>query len=371
MSKLRDKFLVIIFVCILGAAMLSVFLLPKQTVSVNEKRTLASAPSFSVKSVLNGRFEKDTEEFITDHFPLRDKFTGLNAYAALYTGQNGSNGVYRGSDGYLIDKPAKADYEQLEKNITAMMDFTEMSGIPSTLMIVPSAGYIMDNKLPENHLTYHDGELMEKAHDLSKAVIGYVDLEKPFTAAKDESSLYYKTDHHWTSEGAYMAYVEYCREIGFEPLWEFDISKYDGFFGTTYSKSALWNENGDMLEIWDYPYDVTVQIEDEEYKSEQLFYRHHLSEADKYPVFLDGNHAIERIVNRGNDSGRKLLVIKDSYAHCLVPFLANHYSEIDMVDLRYYLDPVSELVRENDYERILYVYGIGNLTESNDISILQ
>ena len=371
MSKLRDKILILIFTVFIGGMLICMLVLPKEKFSENEKRTLASMPELSLSSVLNGKFERDTENYITDHFPWRNMFTAINAYAALYTGRNGSNGVYRGEDGYLINTPVKADYEQLEENVSAMMDFTEMTEIPSTLMIVPSAGYIMEDKLPKNHMEYKDGQLIEHAHKMSEAVIGYVDVDACFQRAKEECNLYYKTDHHWTSDGAYNAYVEYCREIGFEPLWEFDISRYSGFFGTTYSKSALWRESGDTLEIWDYPYDAEVRIEDEEYVSEQLFYRHHIENMDKYPVFLDGNHAIERIVNNGNPDGGRLLVIKDSFAHCFVPFLVNHYSQIDMVDLRYYFKPVSELTQSGEYDRILYLYGIGSLTESNDISILQ
>ncbi len=371
MAKLRDKILTAVFTVFLTGMLLLLIFLPKQKTSVNEKRTLADVPKVSISTIFNGKFEKDTENYITDHFPWRDAFTAINAYTALYTGRNGSNGIYRGSDGYLIAEPAKADYEQLEENVRAMMDFTEMTGVSSSLMIVPSTGYIMQDKLPPIHKEYKDGELIKTAHDMSAAVLGYIDLEKPFMRLKDECSLYYRTDHHWTTAGAYNAYVEYCKNIGFEPMWEFEISKYDGFFGTSYSKSALWGTGGDTIEIWDYPYDVSVRIDDEEYESEQLFYRHHLSEPDKYPVFLDGNHPIVRIVNHGNPNGGKLLVIKDSFAHSMAPFLANHYSEIDMIDLRYYFEPVSDLVREKGYDRILYLYGIENLTESNDMTILQ
>ena len=371
MTKLRDKILTVLFTFFIGAVMLCLFLLPKETVSVNEKRTLASAPKLSLSGIISGKFENDVEKYITDHFPWRDKFTGLNAYISLYTGRNGTNGVYKGNDGYLISAPVKADYEQLEENVTAMMDFTEITGIPSTLMVIPSAGYIMPDKLPKNHGEYKDGALIDTAHKMTEAVIGYVDIPKKFAQIKNDTNLYYKTDHHWTSDGAYNAYTEYCREIGFEPLWDFQITRHDGFYGTLYSKSALWNESADVLEIWDYPYDMSIRIEDEEYESKQFFYRHHLNENDKYPVFLDGNHAIERIINHKNPDGEKLLVLKDSFAHCFVPFVANHYSEVDMVDLRYYLEPVSDLVRERNYDRILYLYGISSLTESNDISILQ
>lgn len=370
-SKFRDKVLLIIFIAFLFSVPAGLFLLPREDVSVNEKRTLAAVPDFSVKNILNGKFEKDTEAYLTDHFPFRDELTAVNAYTALYTGRNGANGIYKGKDGYLISVPVKEDRTKTDKNISAMMTFTQECGIPSTLMIVPSKGYIMSDKLPENHMEYRDKEIIDYIHKKSEAVIGYVDVEKEFLNSKEETALYYKTDHHWTVNGAYNAYVEYCREIGYEPLWEFDKTSYDGFYGTAYSKSALWRENADKIELWDYPYDITMNIDDEENVSNRMFFMRHLSEPDKYPVYLDGNHAKTEIINNSNPNGDKLLVIKDSFAQCLVPFLVNHYSEVDMIDLRYYLDPVSELVNEKQYDRILFLFGISSLTESSDISVLE
>lgn len=371
MSKFRDKVLLIIFIVFLFSAPAGLFLLPKAQISVNEKRTLAKAPELSVKNVLSGKFEKDTETYLTDHFPLRDELTAVNAYTALYTGRNGANGVYKGEDGYLISVPVKADYNKINANIAAMTEFTQNTGIPSTLMIAPSKGYIMSDKLPKNHMEYRDSEIIDYVHKESEAVIGYVDIEKAFLKDKDEVQLYYKTDHHWTENGAYNAYVEYCKEIGYEPLWEFDKTAYDGFYGTAYSKSALWRERADTIELWDYPYDVTMNIDGEENVSSRMFFMHHLSEPDKYPVYLDGNHAIEEIINNGNPDGDKLLVIKDSFAQCFVPFLVNHYSEVDMVDLRYYHESVSELAKEKGYDRALFLYGISSIAESSDIATLE
>lgn len=371
MSKFRDKVLLVIFIAFVFSAPAALVFLPKAEVSVNEKRTLASVPEVSVKNILNGSFESDTETYLTDHFPLRDGLTAINSYISLYTGRNGVNGIYKGRDGYLIDAPVKEERKKTDKNIEAMMDFTEKSGIPSTLMIVPSKGYIMSDKLPENHMEYRDGEIIDYIHKKTEAVIGYVDVEGLFLKDKDEVQLYYKTDHHWTENGAYNAYVEYCREIGYEPLWEFDKSVYEGFYGTSYSKSALWGEPSDAIELWDYPYDVTMNIDGEENVSSRMFFMRHLSAPDKYPVYLDGNHAKTEIINNGNPDGERLLVIKDSFAQCMVPFLANHYSEVDMIDLRYYLEPVSELAAEKQYDRILFLFGISSITESGDISVLE
>ena len=74
---------------------------------------------------------------------------------------------------------------------------------------------------------------------------------------------------------------------------------------------------------------------------------------------------------QATDAGKKVLVIKDSYAHCFVPFMAENCSQIDMVDLRYYLNNVSALTEQNSYDEVLILYGISNMCEANDLAILQ
>ena len=287
MTRIRNLYLVIFFCLFIFSAAAGIILLPKSDVSLLEKRSLSTAPEFSIENILNGKFEKQTETYTSDHFPFRAIWVSLDSYTRLYTGRNGTDGIYKGSDGYLINAPVSADYDKLDKNLDAMISFSENSDIPSSMMIVPTAGYILDDKLPKNHLEYHDKELISYAYKKSEKFIGIIDLIEPFLNQKNDSQLYYKTDHHWTTAGAYAAYLEYCKNIRFdEPLWDFNILRYKDFFGTAYSKSALWLEQGDVLEVWEYPIDVNVNIEDE-ISSDSLYFYEYLNKLDKYPIFLD------------------------------------------------------------------------------------
>lgn len=368
----RNKILISLFCGFIGIFLLLFLALPKNELSVNEKRELAKLPAFNVKAALNGSFESGFEEYLSDRFPFREKLTALDAYFKLYTGRNGANGVYKGKDGYLINTPVKCDNKAFNANMDAMHDFIARTGLKTSVMIVPTAGYIMSDKLPKNHETYRDGGLIEQAKKNLYAAAEVIDLAEEFKDKKDKYQFYYKTDHHWTSRGAYTAYCLFAQMRGFEPMTDFDVQSYDGFYGTTYSKSALWGEKDETLEVWRYPNNVTVEI-DEGVKTEKydnMFFDEHLSEPDMYPVFLDGNHALTRLTNPDSDDGR-LLLLKDSYAHCLAPFLIKHYSQIDMVDLRYYFQSVSELVKTEQYDEALMVYGLSSLCESSDISILE
>lgn len=367
----RDILLTVGFCGFIAAMGLGTAFLPKQTISVNEKRTLAEFPKVSVEKVFNGKWESDFETYISDHFTGRNFFAAADSYYMLYSGRNGVNGVYKGKDGYLLNTPIECDEEDLNDNLNAINEFVKKNGIKSRMMIVPTAGYIMSDKLPEFHTQYNDDLLCAEIESKLEQT-EYIDLIDEFENQKDSTQLYYKTDHHWTSNGAYLAYLKYAKLHDFEPVSNFEIEKYDGFYGTTYTKSALWNEKSDTIELWKYPIDVSVTINDgaDDEVSDNMFFTEHLDEPDKYPIFLDGNHAFERITNQSQNGG-KLLVLKDSYAHCFVPFLINNYSQIDMVDLRYYLDSVSKLVSEEGYDEVLFLYGLSSICESRDISILE
>ncbi len=234
--KVRDIFLTIFFCCFLGITAVMLVMLPKNDVSVYEKRTLAKLPKLSVEAVVDGSFEKNSESYVTDHFPLRDMLVSFNSYASAAIGQNGMDGmknVYKGKDGYLINAPVQDENRNLKRNMEALNDFADNTQLPALMMIVPTTGAVMEDKLPDNHLTYNDSKIIAEAEDMGKA-IEFIDIEGAFENAKDETQLYYKTDHHWTTAGAYTAYTEYCERLGIEPMWDFRIRHYTGFFGTSY-----------------------------------------------------------------------------------------------------------------------------------------
>lgn len=360
-----------LFCLFLLVMMLLFLLLPKKDESPEEKRVLQAAPQFSWNNLKDGSFGKDVENYLSDHFSGRKFFVGLNAYFDLYTGRNGANGVYKAQDGYLIQTPIPFNEENLQKNLARFADFAQKTGIPTRLLAVPSTGYILEDKLPAAHVSYHDGEILKQ---VAAALWGKVALINPsplfFSQSETGRPLYYKTDHHWTSYGAYLAYTQFCIATGIDPISEsnFQIETHPGFYGTTYSRSGLWLEQPDEIALWKPSGSRLVQIEEnnrmvKEQKS--LFFPEHFSEMDQYPVFLDGNHGLVRILNPEGGE-KKLLLIKDSFAHCFAPFLSAHYGEIVMVDLRYYHAPLSALVEEDGIDEILFLYGIYNLVNDTN-----
>ena len=365
---------VVFLIFIYGMALWFLFS-PKTDYSSSEKRYLQKFPDANVEKVLSGEFGSEFETFFADQFPQRNTWVGINAYTALAEGNNGASGVYNCKNGYLINKPVSTD-NNLDKNVGAVVDFAKTIDAPTTVMLVPSTGYIADDVLPTFHDKYNDDEDISKiSSTLSKEKIGFVDLRERFKSEyKNGSQLYYKTDHHWTTKGAYTGYQELCKALGITPIDDSTLKKdnYPDFYGTTYSSSGFWLTPPDNIEIWSNPKNsdknISVKItEGANVKtSGSMYFTDHLKEDDKYPVFIDGNHALTEITNTNAKNGT-ILLIKDSFSHSLAPFLAENYSKVVLVDLRYYKESVSQLVSAYNPEQVVVLYGIDNLATDTDI----
>ncbi len=357
------------FIFVLSA--LFVFL-PKSERSENEKRVLAGKPELSFTAIADGTFSSELDTYLADHFPFRDFFVGVNSYAKLFLGENGSSGVYKCSDGYLISQQAEFDLSKAESNLKNMLAFSQKTALPTTYVIVPSSGYIMDSVLPTFHKEFRDDEVFT----LAKKVLPsdeIVDLSESFRNNSDGVQLYYKTDHHLTSAGSMLMYGEVCKANGLEKA-DFTLTKTVGdFYGTAYSKSGLWLTKADNVEIWqsgNTGYSVKIKEGKETQEYDSLYFESHFDDMDKYPVFLDGNHALVTVKNSNCKNGKRLLMIKDSFAHCFTTFLIENYEEICMVDMRYFRENLSDLIESEQLNELMYVYGVENTATSTDIAWL-
>lgn len=348
---------------------------PKHDYSSSEKRYLQQFPETSAQNIAEGRFGEEFETWFADQFPMRNMWVGFNAYYNLAIGNNGVNGVYNCDNGYLINKPISTD-NYINKNLGVITKFKESVNVPVTMLLAPSTGYIADDVLPAIHDEYIDDSVFDSTiKTLESSNIGFVDLRQTFKDEyKNGTQLYYKTDHHWTTAGAYTAYTKLCEKLNQTPAPKdkFEIETYNNFYGTTYSTSGFWFTQPDTIEVWNNKSNTSENIsvtitEGTESKSyDSMFFYDHIEEDDKYPVFIDGNHALTEITNK-NAKGGTILLIKDSFSHCLAPFLAENYSKVVLVDMRYYKLNVSDLVKQENADEVVLLYGIDNLATDTDI----
>ena len=219
---------------------------------------------------------------------------------------------------------------------------------------------IYPENVPANAPLLDEGAYLDQLSAAVQAAGGrFVDVRQTLAEHKDEY-IYYRTDHHWTSLGAYYAYQQLCGALGLTP---FDPAAHtaltaENFYGTHYSKARTWNAVPDTITYYDLPnsltiYNVTAAGQPADGQTTGLYDTDKLNVYDKYAMFLHGNNGLSRI--EGDGTGR-ILVIKDSYANCFAPYLTANYAQIDVVDFRNYNYGLDQLIADNDYDQILVLY---------------
>ena len=370
MKKFSLFLITALFCLAIFAAPLLFFLLPGRDFSEREKRYLAEKPSLSLSSLADGSFTEKLGTYVADHFPGRELFVGINAYYDLYSGRQATKDYFP-AEGRLFARPVEKNMDTLEKNLGFVNGFCRSlreaeTELPVSLMLVPSSGAVL---LEEP--AYPDEELIAYARAHSEA--SFVDLLPVFRAAPDPGRLYYRTDHHWTSAGAFEAACAYRRSLDQPCLEQSDyrFQRFGPFYGSAYSASGLWNTDPDEVELW---YSGRLLHADNEAggANDSVFYLDRLQEQDLYTVYLDGNHSLVRIENLSGGLGqrRHLLVIRDSFSNSLGCFLADLYDKVILVDLRYYKLPLTDLLIDEDIDEVLVEYSVDNFVNDTNLAFL-
>ena len=368
-ARKRDALLCIGFCVFLGLALLAFLLSPPRAFSPREKRVLSPAPELSWAALASGDFGRRCEDYAADHLPGRDALIGLNARAERLMGLQATEEIYLGESGRLYERPCRPDPAVSRRNMDALNAFADTVGQRVDMLLIPSAGYMLRGDIRGVADPYVDDRLIAEAYALAGEGVRTVELLPDFSREASPEALYYKTDHHWTSLGAYTAYAGYMDLLGrdFPAREDYSVTEERGFYGSTYSRACLWDRPSESLELWDGGGSFTVSFSDREGRFDSLFFPERLKEADKYPVWLDGNHPLVTIQNSSPQAQGKLLVIRDSFANCMGCFLADSYKTVVLADLRYYKQPLSLLCREEGFDDILFVYSIGNFMSDSNI----
>lgn len=370
---MREKISSIIkypLVLIFGAIILVMFalyiILPENDFSDVENRTLQTMPSVSVSSLADGSFMSHFETYTTEQLPFREGLVKVKALIKQMTLSNENNGIVRGEDDYLFETTYGIT-PQYGKNVAAIRKFVSDSDRPVYIAIAPTATEILKDKVPKGFRTIDQKKELEGL----KAQLGDANFINLYDTLYEHSGsgeeMYYHTDHHWTSLAAYYAYVEIikglnndelCKPIGLDGLTAHEAND---FYGTHYAKFKEYNIKPDVLTYYDIPV-KSFNRSDGEYDS--LYDTEKLKIYDKYAMFMRGNDDIA-VVKTGNQASKNLIVFKDSYANCLIPFLTYHYDTITVVDLRYYSDSVAELLKDDESADVLLLYNFDFVNEDN------
>lgn len=355
--KAGDIIMTLVFAAFILVFTLALLIMKDREFSEIENRNLTQKPEFSFKNLIDGKFADGLESYISDQIFMKDELVSLKTDIDRLSGKILLNGLYFAKDGYLLQQYSE-DRTQIEENISALNDFAEKLDVPVDFVLAPNSIYELSDKLPAFSYNDDQGKSIDYISSILSDKISLCDLRDTL---KNED-YYYKTDHHWTSEGAKAAFEHYFETSGQEILpVDYQVETVKDFYGTLYSKAPSSTVKPDELHIYTNPNGkYSVEYVNEGKTADSLYDRSFLDKKSKYNVFFGDNYAYIKI-KTNCESGKKALIIKDSYANSFVPFLADQYSEITMIDLRYYHfqeKTVSELCAESDADRVIMIYNM-------------
>ena len=331
---------------------------PDREFSETENRMLARFPKISFQGLSDGSSGDNLEKYLSDQFPFRDSWSKISFFTRnRLFGQNEMNGVYLGKDNYLMLIPSEPDPQAMKKKLAALNAVANKYGdINQCIAIIPNAVTVMTSKLPDYA---PESDQPAQLGNISKQLGGikFCDVTKSMRK-KRYQELYYHTDHHWTSLGAYTAFESIAPYLKIDPdSFEFDIyTVSESFQGTLSSKSGSHGYY-DKIEIYvpkgNHP--LSVRYSDGGKTEGSIYQKEFLDTKDKYAVFLGGNHPLVTVTTAA-DTNRTLMLIKDSYANCFVQFLIPYFDQIIIVDPRYCYDTIDILLNEYQITDLLYLY---------------
>lgn len=374
MDKKYSIFLVLLFSLFVGGIFVGTVVnsvtAPEQEFSELENRYLAKPPKLSVETVLDGSFMTNAEKYINDHVIGRDLWVEWKAWCERFSGKKENNGVYLGSQETLINRLQEPDEEQLEKNAGYVNQLVNNVDIPVYFGLIPSSAAIWQDRLPKGAPTADELEIITELYEQvqTHTIDLYTNLNN-----HNQEEIYYRTDHHWTSLGAYYGYEAIMQSLGMTALpldEENKVTVSEDFYGTIFSTSGVrWVApdhidryiSGDGLKVTAYPEGTPVDS--------TLYVDSYLEVKDKYSSFLGGNQPLCVIETQLTDAP-KVLIIRDSYTDSLAPFLTQNFSEIHLFDPRMNLTSVKDYVAQNEIDTVIVLYSISNFVSADNLFVL-
>jgi len=370
MSKKFNIFLSGLFCAFLGGMFLLSILIPDKDFSPLENRYLQKAPAFSLHALHYGDFVEEAEKYTADHIVGRDFWVALKAWCERLSGKPENNGTYLAAGDALINRLDTPDMDALYKNMAYLNNLVGNVDVPVHFGLIPSAAHIWADRLPAGAPTADEQAIIDALYASTSANI--IDLSSVLAQHAGED-IYYRTDHHWTSLGAYYGYVALMAALGLPPVSLDDYEKTtvsEEFYGTIFSSSGVRWVAPDVIDIYvpETGKEVTSYFTGTAEPGE-LYVEKFLSEKDKYSYFLGGNQPLCVIKGEHADAP-KILVVRDSYTDSLAPFLSESFSEVHLFDLRYNRTALSSYIEENGIDQVVVLYSISNFATDDNLFLL-
>ena len=362
-----------LFILVLFLFMFINLAVPDREMSEKENRMLETRPALSMSTVLDGEFMEQWENYQSDQFAGRDFWRSVKVFLDRLGGSRMENGVYIGKSGQLLEEIEVPDDGQSEANLSAIVDFAEKyPDVQTSVMLVPDAACILSDRLPAFAGIEDQKQLLGVAEQRLGDDVNWIDAVSVLNNHVSDK-LYYKTDHHWTTLAAFYVFRESAVSLGIDGEVGENFASYtisDDFNGVLASKSGVGLSEKETIDIYvptQGDDDVVVNYVDEGRKTTSLYDSSKLETRDQYGVFLGGNSSVIDIRTVSPEK-KRLLVLKDSFANCFIPFLAPYYREIVVVDPRYYSGTIGDIMDTYRITDALVLYSGNTFFTDNHLS---
>ena len=374
--------MIIIFCFLLFTGFLAPLLLQQKEYSVIENRELAQKPDFNLKKFLKGKYQTQYESYLCDQIFLRDKWVSLSVMMQRVFGKKDINNVYLGKDGYLLEKIKESDFDtgQVTENIKYLSSFlndmlNEYGKKHVSCIMIPSKTLAMSNKLPRFVKAPNQEKVIEGLREKLSDKDILIDLCDEMQKHQNEY-IYYRTDHHWTTLGAYYGYTAWAGATGQASVHDEEHYQrkviFNDFYGTTYNKVHV-KVPADSVELFHIAGEnkVLVEMDNDGVKYETMYFTDEaLQGFNRYNIFFSKN-TFKIEISKKTLTGRTLLLIKDSFANCFVPFLTEDYDHIIMIDYRYGKTPIGKIISEyEDITDVLVMFNTEKFMQNSKLSRL-
>lgn len=369
----KNRWMLFVTALLFAGICLADLLCPDRSFSAQENRKLAQKPALSAEAVLEKRYMTAYETYVTDQFPGRDSWISAKTGAERAAGKKDANGVYFAPGNTLLERhtPESVETERAQKKAARLLreagEIQQLIPGKAAVMLVPSSAAVQPQRLPAHAVEFDQAAwLAERKKEIEAAGLWYVDVRQSLLQHAGEE-LFYGSDHHWTTLGAYYGYRAFAEVFGYAVLPQEDyerIAVKEDFWGTLQAKVNLPVAR-DTMEIFVRKGEGAhpVRFVYENRQADSLYFEERLATKDAYAFFLDGNNPFLEIVGDGPEEN-SIFLIKDSYANCFVPFLTEQYGKIYVLDKRYYRGQAADLIREYKPVDVLYLYNVFQFMEN-------
>ena len=391
MKNLSKWIEIIAFLAVLFGLSIAFFLLPDCSFSEEENRGLRTLPEVSWGSIVSGEYTSEFNDYFADQFPLRNVWVGQKGIAEILLGKGENNGVLIGNDGQLakrafdikvadgsvVEDMDSFDAAHIKASIEGINRLAKSLEIPFFVMLTGRSIDVASSAF--SYPSAYSNQLLSVVNESVSSKVDYLDTVSLLREKFDSGEyVYYKTDHHWTTLGAYYAYCEAMRSFGMggsilpQSYFQKELVE-ESFYGTNWSAGGMKFVSPDRLELWRGEDEELYTVIADGKRLDGFYQLDYLTKKDKYSVFLDGTHDVVSIRRSDGSERPVLLMLKDSFGNSIAPFLARHFDLVllNLSSARNDFTNVSSLAEEYEAERVLLVYTLENVITADKLCRLK